>query len=205
MSDVKIVCSDSFVDQHCRLSKDVLESVLSYTRGRDIHGVGVIFMQMVNGRDVMRQFSDPKEAVQAGNTYRDTSHTGAYTTLAALSPTLQACALNMLEHSKKVSCLSLLADLASAAPLQSPRRVGSPTVISFVGNGNATSLHPYLSLLHLSPDVRTPNPNGSFGSPEKDYFRDPQRIAPASRWKEDWEELELLVLRSILFLLSHLR
>ncbi|KAG2338792.1 hypothetical protein BDR05DRAFT_984599 [Suillus weaverae] len=88
------------------LSKDVLESVLSYTRGRDIHNIGVIFMQMVNGRDVMRQFSDPNEAVQA--------------------------------------------------------------------------------------DLRTPKPNGYFGSPETDYFRVPQRTTPASRWKEDWEELELL-------------
>lgn len=26
-------------------------------------------MQMVDGRDVMRQFSDPNEAVQAGNPY----------------------------------------------------------------------------------------------------------------------------------------
>ncbi|KAG1764160.1 kinase-like domain-containing protein [Suillus placidus] len=141
------------------LSKDVLESVLSYTRGRDIHSVGVIFMQMVNGRDVMRQFSDPNEAVQA----------------AALSPTLRTCALNMLVHAKKVSCLSLLAELASAAPLQSPRRVGSPTTIP-----------------SISTDLRTPKPNGYVGSPENDYFRVPQRTTPASRWKEDWEELELL-------------
>ncbi|KAG2365174.1 kinase-like domain-containing protein [Suillus spraguei] len=141
------------------LSKDVLESVLSYTRGRDIHSVGVIFMQMVNGRDVMRQFNDPNEAVQA----------------AALSPTLQTCALNMLMHAKKVSCLSLLAELASAAPLQCPRRIGIPATIPFI-----------------STDVRTPRSNGHFGSPENDYFRVPQRTAPASRWKEDWEELELL-------------
>jgi len=30
-------------------------------------------------------------------------------------------------------------------------------------------------------------------SPEKDSFRPPQRTRHASRWKEDWEELELLV------------
>ncbi|KAG1849257.1 kinase-like domain-containing protein [Suillus subluteus] len=134
-------------------------SVLSYTRGRDIHSVGVIFMQMVDGRDVMRQFSDPNEAVQA----------------AALSPTLRTCALNMLMHAKKVSCLSLLAELASAVPLQSPRRIGIPTTIPFINT-----------------DLRSPKPNGYFGSPENDYFRIPQRTAPASRWKEDWEELELL-------------
>jgi translation initiation factor 2-alpha kinase 4 len=168
VSVAKNVRPDFSLDWHCRLSKDVIESVLSYTRGRDIHSVGVIFMQMVNGRDVMRQFSDPKEAVQAGKSYCISSmHSDGTcsTPSAALSPTLQTCALNMLVHAKKVSCLSLLAD----------------------------RLYPYLSFLRLFPDVRTPNPNGYSGSPEKDYFQVPQRIAPASRWKEDWEELELLV------------
>ena len=33
-----------------------------------------------------------------------------------------------------------------------------------------------------------------FGSPELDYFRTSGRVKPSSsRWKEDWEELELLV------------
>ena len=99
----------------------------------------------------------------------------------------------MLVHAKKVTCLSLLEELASAVPLQSPRRVGSPTAISFIGQGNPNSLYPHLSFILFCPDVRTPNPNGYSGSPEKDYFQVPQRSAPASRWKEDWEELELLV------------
>jgi hypothetical protein len=30
-------------------------------------------------------------------------------------------------------------------------------------------------------------------SPEADYFRTPQSVRHTSRWKEDWEELELLV------------
>lgn len=41
----------------------------------------------------------------------------------------------------------------------------------------------------------TPNGNGNhYGtSPDKDYFRVPPSTRQASRWKEDWEELELLV------------
>lgn len=40
-----------------------------------------------------------------------------------------------------------------------------------------------------------PNINGS---PETDYFRvPPPRAKHASRWKEDWEELELLVRRCL--------
>lgn len=64
---------------------------------------------------------------------------------AALSPTLQTCALNMLMHAKKVSCLSLLAELASAAPLQCPRRIGIPTTIPVVSNGNTDNSFPCLS------------------------------------------------------------
>ena len=42
---------------------------------------------------------------------------------------------------------------------------------------------------------RTPTVNGfAVGSPETDYFRMPPPAARrSSRWKEDWEELELLV------------
>ena len=37
-----------------------------------------------------------------------------------------------------------------------------------------------------------------FGSPDLDYFRMSGRMKPASsRWKEDWEELELLVSLSL--------
>lgn len=97
----------------------------------------------------------------------------------------------MLVHAKKVTCLSLLAELASA-PLPPPQRIGSPTTIPFLTTGNIDTLFACLSFLHRSPDLRTPKLNGHFGSPEN-YFRIPQRTAPASRWKEDWEELELLV------------
>jgi translation initiation factor 2-alpha kinase 4 len=42
--------------------------------------------------------------------------------------------------------------------------------------------------------VPTPRVHGHFtGSPEIEYFRLPPKTRQASRWKEDWEELELLV------------
>jgi len=43
-------------------------------------------------------------------------------------------------------------------------------------------------------DPRTPVPQPYGSSPEVDYFRAPiERRQQVSRWKEDWEELELLV------------
>jgi hypothetical protein len=46
----------------------------------------------------------------------------------------------------------------------------------------------------LCQDQRTPVPRAYASSPEIDYFRAPiMRRQQASRWKEDWEELELLV------------
>ncbi len=42
---------------------------------------------------------------------------------------------------------------------------------------------------------KTPTLQGISSSPESDYFRGPPPSARShvSRWKEDWEELELLV------------
>ncbi|KAH7905298.1 kinase-like domain-containing protein [Hygrophoropsis aurantiaca] len=140
------------------LSKEVLDSPLSYTRGRDIHCVGVIFLQMIMGRDVMRQFTDPRAALQAST----------------LSGVLQICALNMLSISKRshTSCLTLLADLATIS-FHPPSRTNTPSI-------------------PVGP--RTPMNNGHnyAHSPEKEYFGVPPRTRQASRWKEDWEELELL-------------
>ncbi|KAJ7650439.1 kinase-like domain-containing protein [Roridomyces roridus] len=91
------------------------------------------------------------------------------------SPNTQRHALNMLFPSKKnqLSCLSLLADLSDA-----PLSIGIPVVRS-------PQVPPY--------DVRTPMPGtGPGSSPEIEFFRGPQRDRQSSRWKEDWEELELL-------------
>ncbi|KAF9231990.1 hypothetical protein BU15DRAFT_90768 [Melanogaster broomeanus] len=130
-----------------------------YTRGRDIHSVGVVFLQMLHGQGVMQKFSDPREALQS----------------ASISHILQVTGLNMLSTSKKsqVSCLSLLADLASM-PLGSPMRMQIP------------------SIPMSGPRTPIGNGHGYATSPEKEYFRVPPRTRQASRWKEDWEELELL-------------
>ena len=81
----------------------------------------------------------------------------------------------MVSPTKKsnVTCQSLLGNLAS--PQFIPVQNRTPT-IPFAG-------------------PNTPLVNGfAFGSPETDYFRGPPPIARhASRWKEDWEELEILV------------
>lgn len=82
----------------------------------------------------------------------------------------------MLSSSKKsqVSCLSLLADLASIS-LTIPTRTNTP------------------SIPVPGPGAPTGNGNHYGTSPDKDYFRVPPSTRQASRWKEDWEELELLV------------
>ena len=58
--------SDLLIKYHLRLSKDSLDSVLSYSKDRDIHSVGVVFLQMLHGQGVMQKFSTPREALQAG-------------------------------------------------------------------------------------------------------------------------------------------
>ena len=49
-----------------RLSKDVKnESALVYTARRDIHAVGIVFLQMLLGLDVMQKFDDIRSAVHS--------------------------------------------------------------------------------------------------------------------------------------------
>lgn len=45
----------------------------------------------------------------------------------------------MLVHAKKVTCLTLLAELASA-PIPLPQRIGSPTTIPFLTTGDIDTL-----------------------------------------------------------------
>ncbi|CDO76045.1 hypothetical protein BN946_scf184959.g3 [Trametes cinnabarina] len=93
----------------------------------------------------------------------------------SVSPFLQQKAAMMLSSAKKnsISCSSLLGDLGS--PLnQVPSNMRTPT-IPFTG-------------------PKTPMVNSFLaGSPETDYFRmPPPKPRHVSRWKEDWEELEIL-------------
>ncbi|RPD79604.1 Serine/threonine-protein kinase [Lentinus tigrinus ALCF2SS1-7] len=135
-----------------------VESKLTYTKGRDIHSVGIVLLQMLLGRDVMERYPDPQTALH----------------LASLPVSLSGKAALMVSPTKKsnVTCQSLLGDIAS--PRLVPVQNRTPT-IPFTG-------------------PRTPMVNGfAVGSPETDYFRMPPPTARhASRWKEDWEELEIL-------------
>ncbi|KAG7440064.1 Serine/threonine-protein kinase [Guyanagaster necrorhizus] len=137
------------------LSKDAKnESLLLYTRQRDIHAVGVVLLQMLLGLDVTERFADVHTALRSS----------------AIPPAFQSHAMNMLVPPKKshINCLTLLADLAES------------------------SLHRTRRSLSISmPEPKTPLHASVSGSPEFDYFRGPT-YRQASRWKEDWEELELL-------------
>lgn len=87
----------------------------------------------------------------------------------------------MLLPTKKthVSCLGLLGDLSEMSLRGETTQFGRLRTQSIAMSGPKT------------PRASTANHYGS--SPEKEYFRAPPRTRQASRWKEDWEELELLV------------
>ncbi|KAJ3517042.1 hypothetical protein NLJ89_g752 [Agrocybe chaxingu] len=91
----------------------------------------------------------------------------------SISPILANQALVMIQATKKLTVMNLLSDFNDGI-LHSP--LTSKTIPSFLS------------------DPKTPMPF-QFGSPEGDYFRvppPPAKAKQASRWKEDWEELELL-------------
>ncbi|KAF9445879.1 Serine/threonine-protein kinase [Macrolepiota fuliginosa MF-IS2] len=196
------------------------ESSLLYTRRRDIHSVGIVFLQMLLGLDIMHRYNDIHDALRNSS----------------VSPGLAQIALNMISPAKKnhVTCITLLAELAEnsfhaigpAAKVR-PRSRGQHTDTN--GHGHGYTNGGYGSSVMSTPvpvykggmgagsavvggagfgavtrsptlhfhDPKTPVPNphvhGHFiGSPEIEYFRMPPRTRQASRWKEDWEELELL-------------
>ncbi|KAF8639379.1 hypothetical protein AX17_001535 [Amanita inopinata Kibby_2008] len=92
-----------------------------------------------------------------------------------VSSTLAQHALNMIEPPKKnnITCLTLLADLAEGS--RHSQLKSAPIAIS-----------------DPAKTPRLPPPSNYGTSPDNDYFRTPMRPRQASRWKEDWEELELL-------------
>lgn len=145
------------------LPKDALESPLEYTKNRDVHSVGIILLQMLLGLDVMDRFQDFHMALR-------NSH---------ISQAMQQHALAMLAPTKKhVSPHSLLASMAGIALGTAMRTPSIPI------NGNGHGFGP-----------KTPHAVTNYsGSPESDYFNKTVAARPrhASRWKEDWEELELL-------------
>ncbi|KAH9956146.1 hypothetical protein BC827DRAFT_1139950 [Russula dissimulans] len=136
------------------LARDGHDSALIYTTARDIHYAGVVFLQMLLGRDVVERFPDAQAALISS----------------MILPAVQRVALSMVSQKRKyTSCAAILVDLAQISSTET-RAVAIPI-----------------------SDPRTPVPQLYGSSPEVDYFRAPiQRRQQASRWKEDWEELELL-------------
>lgn len=49
-----------------RLPKEALDSPLVYTRGRDIHAVGIVLLQMLLGRDIVERYPDVHSALAHG-------------------------------------------------------------------------------------------------------------------------------------------
>ena len=101
----------------------------------------------------------------------------------------------MLLPTKKthLSCLGLLADLSEMSLENGARQQGRTRSQSIAISG-----------------PKTPRPsiaNNYSSSPEIEFFAAPQRTRHASRWKEDWEELEMLVSSLHLFYCvgAHLR
>jgi translation initiation factor 2-alpha kinase 4 len=162
-----------------RLSRDVKnESSLVYTRHRDIHSVGIVLLQMLMGLGVTERFSNVHTARQFCKNmqlhlFPITTPDAACLSTAPVSPALSRHAITMLAPSKKshVSCLTLLGDLAETSLQVTATRTPA---------------------IPMSADPRTPMPVKEGGSPDLGYFRGPPRQWQTSRWKEDWEELELL-------------
>ena len=152
-----------------------VESKLDYTKGRDIHSAGIVLLQMLLGRNMMQNFPDPQRAIHLCKLSLVCGRTMLKPRSATITPFLSTKAAVMLAPVKKggVSCQTLLMDLTS--PTYSSAHNRTPTIP------------------HAGP--KTPTVNGfAVGSPETDYFRMPPPLAKhTSRWKEDWEELEILV------------
>ena len=63
---------------HLRLAKDGHDSALIYTKARDVHYAGVVFLQMILGRDVVERFHDAQAALVSCESRRGT-RSSAYT------------------------------------------------------------------------------------------------------------------------------
>ncbi len=48
-----------------RLPREAIDSPLTYTRGRDLHAVGVVLLQMLMGLDVTGRYPNVKAALQS--------------------------------------------------------------------------------------------------------------------------------------------
>ncbi|KAK2467467.1 hypothetical protein APHAL10511_000322 [Amanita phalloides] len=157
-------------------SRDVqTESSLFYTRLRDIHAVGIVLMQMVMGLDVTERFEEVVSALVASS----------------ISTPLAQMARTMIEPPKKshVTCLTLLAELADMSQTAVLRDVRTAPI----------AIEPMTKTPRQPPPPSSAYASYGYGTPPDsvttDVFRggvSATRPRHVSRWKEDWEELELL-------------
>jgi hypothetical protein len=78
---------------HLRLAKDGHDSALIYTKARDIHYAGVVFLQMLLGRDVVERFPDAQAALVSCE-----SRQGPCTLLTLYSSDIPSHSTNCVEH-----------------------------------------------------------------------------------------------------------
>lgn len=157
-----------------------------YTKSRDIHYLGIILLQMLMGKNVMDEFPDGFQSALGACTFNFRRLVRlsflTFSSISLISPALQQYVKNLLLPTKKthISCMGLLAELSEMSLHNQATPYGKFRSQSIAISGPKT------------PRASTSNHYSS--SPEKEYFRPPlPRTRHASRWKEDWEELELLV------------
>jgi eukaryotic translation initiation factor 2-alpha kinase 4 len=173
---------------HCyRLAKDGHDSALIYTKARDIHYAGVVFLQMILGRDVVERFPDAQAALvccESSPWFMSASHTLQPRYPLHFNESRQAWSRKRRNTHHVLRFLEnwLKSHSQSRAPLRYQVQVCHEIYLLDI------------VLINKHQDPKTPVPQSYGSSPEVDYFRAPiQRRQQTSRWKEDWEELELLV------------
>jgi len=178
-----------------RLPKEAMDSPLQYSKSRDVHSVGVLFLQMLVGWNVMDIYPSPKLALQSCPFLRlFCFYTPMLTRwiIASLSKLAVHHITNMLNPSRKngLVCQSVLQDMEPN--VRSPRPGSRMSAISIPsGMGLSPGLCTLFDSLVSAP--RTPVSRKPFvGSPD-DYFAPRFTPQPTSRWREEFEELELLV------------
>ena len=109
-------------------------------------------------------------------------------------------ATDMLSSTKQRSCMSLLLKLTQTSRSVTVRGTPSRAI-------SIDSKPKPLAVIYGEPQPfysitanRTPVANIFSTSPENGYFRGPAaRTRQASRWREDWEELEVLVSNTVVY------
>ncbi|EJC97866.1 uncharacterized protein FOMMEDRAFT_143407 [Fomitiporia mediterranea MF3/22] len=148
------------------LFRETIESPLLYTRCRDIHSTAVLVLQMAMGLDVPHRYPNPSLALLDSG----------------LSDKLNRIVGDMFKLGKKSNALPTAIDIMERLdqrPAKSPSK--SITIAPSTSPMQRTDLK--------TPVARIVFPNNS---PQNSYFAGPEGTRKASRWREDWQQLEVL-------------